>query len=133
MCRSVPLDDGFTVHMAHLCPDILSKQCLGADEIQLSQRVEHAGQVIEVRTYLVGHSGEDTDDFASYLGLGFTDAVVSLDNGIRLNKHGLARSTLVMNDTMEFALVHGTHGEHQAPVAQRGLYIGLKNSLLLAL
>ena len=129
----VPFHNRFAVDVAHLCSHILGKQCLGTDKVQLPKRFQHAGQFIEVRTDLVGHLGEDAYNFASDFGLSLTDAVVGLDDGIGLNEHCLACGTLVMHDTMQFALVHGTHGQHQTPVAQRRLHIVLQNAVLLTL
>ena len=119
--------------MAHLGAHVLGEQRLSADEIQLPQGLEDTRQFIKVRTYLVGHLSKDADDFASDFGLGLTNAVICLDDGVRLNEHGLARCTLVMDDAMQFAFVHGTHGQHQATVTQRGLHVVVKDAFLLSL
>ena len=53
--------------MAHLRAHILGEQGLGSDEVQLSKSLEHACQLVDVRTYLVSHFSEDADDFAGNL------------------------------------------------------------------
>ena len=129
----VPFHDGLAVDMAQLCAHILGKQSLGADKVELSQGFQHSGQFIEVRTYLVGHLGEDAYDFTGDLGFGLAYAVIGLDDGIRLNKYGFSCRALVMHDAMEFALVHRTHGQYQPAVAQRGLNVVIQYAFLLAL
>ena len=129
----VPLHDGFAVDMAHLGAHILGKQGLSPDEVELAQSVKHAGQFPEMGTYQVGHLGEDADDFAGDFGLGLADTVIGLDNGVRLDEHGLSRGALVMDDAMQFALVHRTHRQHQAAIAQRGLHVIVEDAVLLAL
>ena len=133
MQRGVPLHHGFAVDVTHLRTDILGKQGLSADKVQLAQRIEHSSQFVQMRANLVSNLGKDAYNLAGNLSLNLADAVIGLDNGIRLYKDCFAAGALVMHDTMQFALVHRAHGHHQPAIAQRRLHIGLQDAVLLTL
>ena len=129
----VPIDkwliDDVRFHGVH----VVGQYALGPYEVYLAQE----GVGIEYRLYMrsdgVSQMQKYLNDDALLLSLQQAYPVVGLDDGLRLDKDSLAGGRLIVDDTLNLALVTRRSGDNHAPVAECGRCILRGKSVLLRL
>ena len=106
-----------------LCHDEidLAEECSGLDELR-HIRTEEPAEIVQDTGYLPGLVETQR-----------TDLVLHLDDLDRLDEHGLARSGLVMDESLEPALGGRRDGDKELAVADINGGVGLDDAVLLGL
>ncbi len=129
----MPIQHGFACEVGDYRPKVYGEECLGAEEVHLT---EEGLRVQYLRHFGTEHSGDfqqDTHTLAPLFAFQFADMIVRLHHLLRLDEDGLARGGLVVNDTANLAFVGGRHGQYQPPFAHGGSSIFVENAFSLRL
>ena len=115
-----PVGDVLLGETRHDAVDLAGKAHLGLQEVDFAQEVVAGEQVINLGTDEVGDGSEDADNLLALLAFEFTDVVVSLDHFGWLDKDGLARGRLVVDDASQLPLGGRGNRDDQAAIAHSG-------------
>ena len=96
---------------------------LGADEVDLCQKLVATEHVLHLRTNRLRELHQDAVDFLPLLTLQLADAVVRLHHLSRLDEDRPSRVRLVVHDAADLPLHGRSHGDDQSSVAQGGGHV----------
>ena len=133
MPRVLPVDERLVGQLRHGGSNLQRIACLGAYEIDDSQKHKRVVKVVGIGTDAVGYRFQNPDNLATLGGLEFADGIVQLNNRRRFHVACLARGRLVVNDSRNAPFLRCRDRNHKPSIADSESSVSLNPTFLLRL